>query len=264
MISRCILPLVRQSAVRSSIGRFSGTVKAREVLKRRLSDVSRPSSATPPSTSTPGTKEAESTTDKVVKFMDDNGGKLVLLAIGFLVTWGYTYYESMQDRDRIEKSVLHDSNIEPYEIQMLRAKNSIPLDTYKLLMDEFASEGWTWNTEISYTEVVRTAQRVLPPLKLAYLLDRAVYHHATRKGALLADQTADINAADVNIPVHYFLALLNLCMESNVEARLEGLYYACSILNYPENKEEQEGVESVKRNTLVELIQSLVDTDQVR
>eukprot|EP01031_Cornospumella_fuschlensis_P039194 gene39194-47689_t len=211
----------------------------------------------------PKENESPSTSDKIVKFLDDNGGKLVLLAIGFIVAWGYTYYESMQDRDRTEKSVLHDGNIEPYEIQMLRATNSVPLVQYKLLMDEFARQGWTWRTEVPYAEVIRVTERVLPPLKLGYLLDRAVYHHATRTLASLPEQRSGSNAADVKIPVRYFVSLLNLCMESKVDARLEGLFYACSTLHNAEEQDQQEGVQVLRRGVLVELVQSLVDTDQI-
>ena len=79
----------------------------------------------------------------------------------------------------------------------------------------------------------------------------------------MPDQGSGNNAANVNIPVRYFVSLLNLCMESNVDARLEGLFYACSSLHNAEEQDQQEGVQVLRRGVLVELVQSLVDTDQV-
>jgi hypothetical protein len=214
----------------------------------------------------------------------------VLLAIAAVSGLIYTYYESIQNRKRIEKDIQLGTKLEPFEIQMLRSSNAVSLDEYKAIIENLSRNFLSWSSKMEYEGVVKMVQDVLskssnmPPyaemgvisrsLQLGYLLDRSVLAHLIEKFESI-EMHQKVGYQEVSLPIHYFVALLNLTMESNVNNRVEGLYFACTKLS---EKNIAKRGDQLKRcfehcsdclhvldcaEILIDLVQSLVDTDQV-
>eukprot|EP01039_Chlorochromonas_danica_P010654 gene10655-11814_t len=200
--------------------------------------------------------------DKVIDFIENNGGKLFLFAAGVVAGLIYRYYEGLQDRNRVEEQVERGSMLEPYEIQMLRLANGYDLDQYKQMIQAMVKQGLSWDSSIGYDEVIHLVSDTIrqqdksssstttaTTLKLGHLIDRVVYGKA-----LKGSHESKVPVAHFPLSVAFTVGLLALPMESNVDNRLHGLFYASTSLT---------GREEMTRSDLIEVIQSLVESDQI-
>ena len=74
-----------------------------------------------------GGSEGSKTT---IDYLASYGGTIGIISIGIIGALIYSYYESIQDRNRIEDKVSDAIKIEPYEIQELRYLNQLTYDQY--------------------------------------------------------------------------------------------------------------------------------------
>jgi len=65
-----------------------------------------------------------------IDYLAAYGGTIGLLSVGLIGALIYSYYESAQDRNRIEEKINSNVKIEPYEIQELRYRNRLTYDQY--------------------------------------------------------------------------------------------------------------------------------------
>lgn len=65
-----------------------------------------------------------------IDYLADYGGTIGIISIGIIGALIYSYYESIQDRNRVEDKVSDAVKIEPYEIQELRYLNQLTYDQY--------------------------------------------------------------------------------------------------------------------------------------
>ena len=65
-----------------------------------------------------------------IDYLADYGGTIGIISIGIIGALIYSYYESIQDRNRVEDKVSNAVKIEPYEIQELRYLNQLTYDQY--------------------------------------------------------------------------------------------------------------------------------------
>lgn len=65
-----------------------------------------------------------------IDYLADYGGTIGIISIGIIGALIYSYYKSIQDRNRVEDKISDAVKIEPYEIQELRYLNQLTYDQY--------------------------------------------------------------------------------------------------------------------------------------
>jgi hypothetical protein len=121
-----IVPLTRLSVSRSSVRGLSS-----------FGNPMFPHRATPDLATLMDEKEKQRNDDGPTgDFLADHGGKITFAVFGLIAGLIYTYYESGQDRNRVEDGIADSAILEPMEIQDLRLANEMSVEVYYALIQQ--------------------------------------------------------------------------------------------------------------------------------
>lgn len=175
-------------------------------------------------------------------WLSKNSGKVGLSMFGLSMFLIYTYFESGQDRNRVENKIIDASSIEPYEVNEIRFTNNMSPEEYsdliKLCYEKFGnskSQGEHGNDiMVSYREFIEFVNSHLTTkITAGHLLDRVVLSHVMSLRQLgrssvesdVKDQKIDIGRdLDVPIPLSFLLVVLNMAVRAPSWQRAQALF----------------------------------------
>jgi len=184
-------------------------------------------------------------------FLLNHGGKVALVAFSVSAALIYTYYLSIQNRNKVEEDVEKNLIIEPYELQQLRYANNISKETY-LDIIEYIKQQYQVSSlssvQMTYRDFIQTIQTTQSnnntttspltspsplqshPLTNGHLLDRMIYQHMitpSDNNVIMNGHEVEEDGKDwydIPVPVDYLLILFSMTMEMDVVHRLEAYH----------------------------------------
>lgn len=174
-------------------------------------------------------------TDKsggVADVLADHGGKIAAVSVVLIVMLIYSYYESGQNRNRIEEAVKSSMYIEPFEIQELRYMNQLRPKDYARIVD-CVRKHFSSGEPVSYSRFVafvrnadsladirirsthildRFAAQHLPVTEAASSINSGLSADSNNEQALERAATPQLGNRDKLFDVNALLVLLSMCI----------------------------------------------------